>query len=88
MGAELNVVEHRHSLKQFDILESACNAKFGNFMRRQSRDILTFENNPPLFRIVKSTDTIQNAGLACAVWANDRKNLARLHGQANPVQSG
>lgn len=58
----------------------------GSTVRRLSRDICIFEDNPPFAGAIGTSDTVQQTGLAGPVRADDRQQLALLRSKRNIVQ--
>ena len=83
--ARHDVVEHAHVREQLDVLERACNPQPGHCTRRQARNVMTAEADATL-TLVDAVDTVQGAGLAGAVGADEREKLARLDGERHTLQ--
>jgi len=77
--------EHGRILEQFDILEGAGDPELGDTERRRLGDVLILEIDPARGRAVDPRDQVEDRTLSRPVGADDRKNLALLHREADGV---
>ncbi len=75
------VVEHRHLRKQLAVLERAREPEPRDLVRRAAGDVLAAEADRAVAAI-DAADAVEHAGLAGAVRADQRQQLARLDAQA------
>src|SRR6185503_3688026 len=88
------VVEHAHLREQLAVLERAGETEPGNLVRRASGNVLAAETDGAAAAI-DAADAVERAGLAGAIRADQRKQLARgnrkryvvKHGQAAETQA-
>src|SRR6187549_2490580 len=88
------VVEHAHLREQLAVLERAGETEPGNLVRRASGNVLAAETDGAAAAI-DAADAVERAGLAGAIRADQRKQLARgnrkryvvKHGQAAEAQA-
>ena len=86
MPAQLDIVQHRHVGEQLHILKSSRYAQRGYFVGFEVGDVATFKYDAAAFRLVKTVDAVEQAGLAGPVRPDDRKNLTMLYGRTHAVQ--
>jgi hypothetical protein len=48
--------------------------------------VLTFKENPPLFRMIKTIDTIEQTGLTCPIGPNDGKYLTLFNPDTDAIK--
>src|SRR6202047_4028810 len=82
MGDHVPIYEH------LDVLERPRAAEFGDFVRRQLRDLDILEEDTPAARLVEARDHVEDRGLAGAVRADHGEYLAGLDGKAHAVDGG
>jgi len=75
MSPQFNVIQHGHPLEKLDILKCARNAKFGNGMSGNSKDVLAFVKYLTFLGGIKTADTVQQAGFSGSVGTNNGENL-------------
>src|SRR5215472_16751504 len=80
-----DVVEHAHALEQGDVLERARDAEGGHVGRRQMRAVAALERDRALVGVIEAADGVEQGGLAGAIRADDRHDLAALDAQADPI---
>ena len=73
--------------EQLDVLERARDAEARHRARRQRGDVLAAKADAAL-ALVDAADAVEDAGLAGAVGADQREQLAGLDGERQPVQHG
>ena len=86
MGANHDVVDHRHGPKQRQILERSPDANVGDFVRSRSKDRLAFEQDIPGRWDVQPTKAVEQGRLAGAVRPDQALNDTPAHVEANPIQ--
>ena len=64
MPSQLDVVQNRHALKQFNVLKRSRNSQFGHVMLGNASDVTALEQDLAFLKNVKSTDAVQQAGFA------------------------
>ena len=75
MAAGQQIVQHRHLRKQFAVLEGARDAEPRDLVRRAAGDVLAAEADRAAAAI-DAADAVEHAGLAGAVRADQREQLA------------
>ena len=80
MAAGQQVVQHAHLREQLAVLEGAGEAEPRDFVRRAAGDVLAAETDRAAAAI-DAADAVEHAGLAGAVRADQREQLARLQPQ-------
>src|SRR5436190_357785 len=85
MATGEQIFDHRHLRKQFAMLECPSDPEPCDLMRLAAVDVLAAKANGAGAGI-ESTDAIENAGLAGAVRADKREQLAPLHGKRHVVE--
>ena len=84
MAPDHDVVEHRHVVEQRQVLEGAADAERGARVAALSRgDVAAVGRTAALGRPVAAGDAIHDRGLAGAVGADDREQLAVFDGEAD-----
>ena len=78
MGADEDVLEHRHRREQVDVLERACNPAFDDPVRRCLQQRLAVEGEFAVVRRVQAGDDVERCRLASAVRPDQAGDLARL----------
>src|SRR5262245_45191140 len=73
--------------EQLDVLERACNAEPRHRTRRQAGNVATAEADVAL-ALVDAADAVEGTGLAGAVGADEREQLARFHRKRQALQHG
>jgi hypothetical protein len=86
MCAELDIVQDGHALEELDILKGSGDAQAGDLVRGQAGDVSALEDDPPLLRMIKSTDAVQDTGLAGTIGTDDGKDLALSDREADTVK--
>src|SRR4051812_1266709 len=81
-----DVVEHAHMVEQREILEGAADAEWGARVRRQAGDVAAAMEQAALGRLVAAGDAVHDRGLARAIRADDREQLAFAHAEADVGQ--
>ena len=76
MPPDHDVVEHAHMMKQREVLEGAADAEPGPRVRIERGDILPAIEQLAFGRPVAARDAVDDRGLAGAVGADDREQLA------------
>ncbi len=76
MPPQLDIVQDGHSFEKLDILEGTGNTPFCNSVGGDFGDIFPLINDATLLGVVKSADTVQNAGLARPIGTNNGKDFA------------
>src|SRR5665647_1599809 len=86
MTTQLNVVQHRHTAEQGDVLESARQAQSRASVGTLASDIMPLEHNVPVLWSIKTGDGVEQAGLARAVRADDGRDLTSTCSQRHTRQ--
>ena len=76
MAADHDVVEHAHMMKQREVLEGAADAEPGPRVRIEAGDVLPAIEQLAFGRLVAARNAVDDRGLAGAVRADDREQLA------------
>jgi hypothetical protein len=76
MSPDHDVVEHAHMMKQREVLEGAADAEPGPRVGIERGDVLPAIEQLPFGRPVAARDAVDDRGLAGAVGADDREQLA------------
>src|SRR5262249_30164934 len=76
VATHLDVVKHGHALEQGDVLKGARDAERRTLMRAQPGDVLPVEQDAAQARPVDPADAVEDTGLARAIRADDREELA------------
>ena len=76
MASDLDVVEHAHAPEEGDVLEGAGDPQPGALVGRQVRNVVSVEGDAPARGRVDPADAVEDAGLARAVRADDREEVA------------
>jgi hypothetical protein len=74
--ADQQVLQHGGVFEQFDVLEGACDAQFGHPMRGRAGERRSVEVDGARGRGVDAADQVEDRGLAGAVGADQREDLA------------
>ena len=85
MPADQQIAQHGRVLEQFDVLERAGDAEAGDLVRRLLGDVLVIEEDLARRRRVDPRDQVEDRALAGAIGADDREDLALLHGEADRI---
>jgi hypothetical protein len=85
VAAEHEIVEHGHAAEQGDVLEGPRDAQLGHPARRTVGDVAAFEGDATRVGVVEAADHVEQSGLAGAVRADDRQDLAATDVQAHPA---
>ena len=85
MTADQQIAQHGRILEQFDVLEGAGNAEAGDLVGRLLGDVLVLEKDLARGRRIDPRDQVEDRTLAGAVGADDREDLALLHGEADGI---
>ncbi len=83
--ADQEVGEHGGILEQFDVLERAGDAEFGDAECRLLRDVFILEINAARGRIVDPRNQVEDRALAGPVGTDNRQYLALLDREADGV---
>jgi hypothetical protein len=83
--ADQQIAQHGRILEQFDVLEGAGDAEFGDAEGRLLGDVLILEIDLARGRAVDPRDQVEDRTLAGAVGADDREDLALLHREADGI---
>ena len=83
--AEHQVVEHGEVLEQRDVLEGAGQPRRGDPVRPLAQDALAEELHRALLGPVDAGEHVEQRGLAGAVGADDREQLAGMDLEAHAV---
>ena len=86
VASETDIIQHRHTAENFNLLKGPGNAQTGPHVRFEFVDIFAFERNVPLFLMIKTVDTIHHNGLSRSVGPDDRMDFALANFQAHSVQ--
>ena len=76
VASDQDVVEHTHMVEEGEVLEGAADAQPGAVARSMPGDVAILEDDPPALRPVAAGDAVDDRGLARAVRADDREQLA------------
>jgi hypothetical protein len=76
MGAEQQVVEHRHGPEELPALGNQCQTPAGDRLGRLPGDVLAAEGHPPGPGGEQPDHRRKEGALPCAVGAEDRDELA------------
>src|SRR5690606_3880420 len=87
MAAQLDIVEHRHTAKQRNILEAAGQPQASAVRSVQASDFAALEEDRARTWPIKTGNRIDQGGLAGTVRANDRGDGPRLHIERDAIQS-
>jgi hypothetical protein len=82
-----DVLQHGHLVEQPLVLECACDAELGDCVRRTPNQIglVAVEDDPASGGTVQTADYVEKGGLPRSVRADEACDLARLHGEIEPV---
>ncbi|MGY3290410.1 hypothetical protein ACVWWP_003477 [Bradyrhizobium sp. LM3.6] len=83
MAADHDVVEHAHVVEQRQVLEGAADAERSARVGRQAGDVAALVEQLAFGRLVAAGNTVHDRGLAGAVGADDREQLAIPDGEAD-----
>ena len=86
MSSQLDVIQDRHALEEFNVLESSGNTTTCYSMGGDPGDVLVLVENPPSLGIVESADAVEQAGLPGTVGADNGKYLTAVEAGADPVE--
>ena len=86
MAPDHDVVEHAHVVEQSEVLECAADADLGARIRRQAGDVVAAMEQAAFGRLIAPGDAVDDRGLAGAVRADDREQLALAHAEADVGQ--
>ena len=76
VATDQQILQHRGVVEQLDVLEGARDAAPGDLLSVELRDLLVLEDDAPGRHVVETADKIEESGLAGAVRADDREDLA------------
>ena len=82
------IVQNREFCKQADILKSACNAHFADFMRLPAHNILPIQADSAVGGTIYAGEHIEHRGLSGAVGAEESEDFAPRHIERNAVYGG
>src|SRR6266571_5018193 len=85
-GAHLEVLDHRHAREELAALGRLRDPAPHDLVRRRPRDVLVFEEDRASARTVETVDRAERRGLARAVRADQRDDLACTDLQRDPLQ--
>ncbi len=77
MTPNQEVLQHRGIFKQLNVLEGTGDTESRDFMGRQMRDRLAFEDDLPGTQPVEVADEVEDGRLAGAVRSDQREDLMR-----------
>src|SRR6185369_1942678 len=80
-----DVIEHRHTRKQANVLERSRDTTRRYLVRTQTIDALPVEMNRPRSRLINSREQVEDRRLARAVWSDESVDLTFLHGHVEFV---
>ena len=86
VAAQRQILLDRHVGKELPAFGHVADAQFHDLVRRSAGDVLASEAYYALFRVQQSGDDAQRGGLARAVGANQRHDLACVHVQGDVEQ--
>lgn len=86
MAAKFDVVQNAHVAKELHILECSRNAQRSDSMCFHLGYVLTLKENRPLFRMIKTIDTIEQTGFTCPIGPNDRKYFTLLDPDTDAIK--
>ncbi len=87
MTAGQQIIQHAHLRKKFAVLERSREAESRDLMRRTPGNVLAAETDGAAAAI-DAADAVERAGLAGAVRANEREQLARGNRKRHVVEHG
>ena len=82
---DLNVVLHRHSVEQADVLESTGDAHAVDLIDRLARGVLTVEQDGAVRGLVHLGEQVEDRGLTGTIGANQAGDLGLADSQAKVV---
>src|SRR5215211_3056980 len=85
--ADEDVVEHRHALKQLDVLERPGDAEPDDGVGGDAEDVLARERDAAGVRRVEASDHVERRRLARAVRADQPRDLALVERERHVVES-
>src|SRR5207302_3138692 len=85
MAPDPDVVEARHVVEEPDVLKSPRDSPTRNLVRLEARDIATVEHDASARRLEETSHVVEQSGLAGAVGADQRENLATLDVETHVV---
>src|SRR5262245_53294787 len=88
VAPDQEIGQQRRVLEQLDVLEGACNAHFGDTVRRQGGEVAIGDIDMALARIVGSPDTVAERGCPARIWAEYGKGFAALDLEGDVVDGG
>jgi len=86
MARDQQVLEHAHVGEELAVLESARNAQPCDAVRLVARDVARVERDAPCAWAIDAADAVQDRGLAGAVRADQREQLAGPRLERHAVQ--
>ena len=88
VAAEHEVVEHGQVGEQLDVLERARHAQAGDLVRLLADQVVAVEGHAAFLRLVDARQHVEDRGLAGAIGADDREELALADLEADAVDRG
>src|SRR5947209_15360 len=88
MVSDQHIFQNRHVREEAERLERARYALPLNLVWLQPGDVLTLEEDLPGRGSVDSADEVEHGRLAGAVWPDKTYNLALVHLEVQPIDSG
>ena len=85
MQADLNVILHRHGIKQANVLEGTGNTHAVDLVDRLARGVLAIEQDGAVRGLVHLGEQVEDRGLTGAVGADQTGNLGLADSQAKVV---
>ena len=85
MQADLNVILHRHGIKQANVLEGTGNTHAVDLVDRLARGVLTVEQDGAVRGLIHLGEQVEDRGLTGAVGADQTGNLGLADSQAKVV---
>src|SRR5437867_1179842 len=82
---QADVVERRHVLEEADVLERPRDSERGHLVRARAGDLPILEEDSAAGRREDAGDAVEERGLAGAVGADEREDLAALHVEGHVV---
>jgi hypothetical protein len=87
MATQHKVIHGAHVREEFDILKCPGNPLFGNLVRFEIGDVISFEEDLSRIWLINSTDAIEDGGLSGSIGSNDGIDGPFLHLKAHITQS-
>jgi hypothetical protein len=86
VGADADIVRHRHIRKQRHVLERAADADVADLVRRLGENALTFDQDVAFAGLIEPAETVEERRLARAVRTDQTQDLALAHVEGDAVQ--